>query len=206
MRSFANAVIMPVYIDMFITILSTNIALFCARSLYFADAPCLIQYEYVRWGVQSQLLIIRRTSWWSWLLQVSQLCQAIHLWDSATWFQKHLSKCPQPTGAITGLNWTELMCDACTCFFAACNCFGHADTCFYDEAVSSYTPSLNAAGVRSGGGVCMDCQHNTTGNSPAWRHCRDCFLLTCTPLSRILIYAGYQSPQRYRTRTNVVFV
>ena len=26
----------------------------------------------------------------------------------ATWFQKHLSKCPQSTGAITGLNWTEL--------------------------------------------------------------------------------------------------
>jgi len=23
---------------------------------------------------------------------------------SATWFQKHLSECPQPTGAITGLN------------------------------------------------------------------------------------------------------
>jgi len=29
---------------------------------------------------------------------------------SATWFQKHLSTCPQPTGAITGLNWTELIC------------------------------------------------------------------------------------------------
>ena len=28
---------------------------------------------------QEQLLIIRRTRWWSWLLQVSQLCQAIHL-------------------------------------------------------------------------------------------------------------------------------
>jgi len=27
---------------------------------------------------------------------------------SATWFQKHLSKCPQPTGAIMGRNWTEL--------------------------------------------------------------------------------------------------
>ena len=27
---------------------------------------------------------------------------------SATWFQKHLSKCPQPTGAIMGLNLTEL--------------------------------------------------------------------------------------------------
>jgi len=32
---------------------------------------------------------------------------------SATWFQKHLSKCPQPTGATTGLNWTELI--SCYC-------------------------------------------------------------------------------------------
>jgi len=30
------------------------------------------------------------------------------LYISATWFQKHLSKCPQPTAAIMGLNWTEL--------------------------------------------------------------------------------------------------
>jgi len=48
---------------------------------------------------------------------------------------------------------------------AVCNCFGHADSCFYDAAVASFIPSLNAAGVRSGGGVCVDCRHNTTGNS-----------------------------------------
>jgi len=35
-------------------------------------------------------------------------------------------------------------------------------------------PSLNAAGVRSGGGVCINCQHNTTGNvtRPAGREAK----------------------------------
>jgi len=41
------------------------------------DSGCLATRQQGR--VQSQLLIIRRTSWWSWLLQVSQLCQAVHL-------------------------------------------------------------------------------------------------------------------------------
>nr|XP_038952851.1 laminin subunit alpha-3 isoform X2 [Rattus norvegicus] len=45
----------------------------------------------------------------------------------------------------------------------ACNCHGHAVDCYYDEAVSRQQASLNSKGVYTGGGVCIDCQHNTAG-------------------------------------------
>jgi len=32
----------------------------------------------------------------------SQLC-----YIPSTWYQKHLSKCPQPSGAIVGWTWTR---------------------------------------------------------------------------------------------------
>jgi len=68
--------------------------------------------------------------------------------------------------SVVSVPYRSLLLYACD---AACHCFGHADSCFYDAAVASYLPTLNAAGVRSGGGVCVDCRHNTTGNSDVSR-------------------------------------
>lgn len=45
----------------------------------------------------------------------------------------------------------------------ACNCFQHADSCYYDKNVADSNKSLNAKGEYSGGGVCIDCRDNTTG-------------------------------------------
>ncbi|XP_071940937.1 laminin-like protein epi-1 [Antedon mediterranea] len=44
-----------------------------------------------------------------------------------------------------------------------CNCFGHATSCYYDEDVDHRRESLDIYGNYSGGGVCIDCQDNTTG-------------------------------------------
>uniref|UniRef100_A0A4W3IUW8 Uncharacterized protein n=1 Tax=Callorhinchus milii TaxID=7868 RepID=A0A4W3IUW8_CALMI len=44
-----------------------------------------------------------------------------------------------------------------------CNCHGHAQNCYYDPEVDSRGASLNVNGRYEGGGVCLNCQHNTAG-------------------------------------------
>ncbi|XP_061652306.1 laminin subunit alpha-3-like isoform X5 [Phyllopteryx taeniolatus] len=44
-----------------------------------------------------------------------------------------------------------------------CQCFAHADDCYYDPEVEARGASLDISGGYSGGGVCIDCQHNTVG-------------------------------------------
>ncbi|XP_053098465.1 laminin subunit alpha-3 isoform X2 [Hemicordylus capensis] len=44
-----------------------------------------------------------------------------------------------------------------------CNCHGHASDCYYDPEVEQRKGSLNIYGQYQGGGVCIDCQHNTAG-------------------------------------------
>ncbi|KAB0407042.1 hypothetical protein E2I00_006137, partial [Balaenoptera physalus] len=44
-----------------------------------------------------------------------------------------------------------------------CNCHGHAIDCYYDPEVERQQASLNSQGIYAGGGVCIDCQHNTAG-------------------------------------------
>ncbi|KAM7125584.1 laminin subunit alpha-5 [Molossus nigricans] len=45
----------------------------------------------------------------------------------------------------------------------SCNCHGHADDCYYDPEVDRRNGSLSQDGVFQGGGVCLHCQHHTTG-------------------------------------------
>uniref|UniRef100_A0A2K6FCC1 Laminin subunit alpha 3 n=1 Tax=Propithecus coquereli TaxID=379532 RepID=A0A2K6FCC1_PROCO len=45
----------------------------------------------------------------------------------------------------------------------ACNCHGHATDCYYDPDVEQQQASLNIQGIYAGGGVCINCQHNTAG-------------------------------------------
>ncbi|NXW82040.1 LAMA3 protein, partial [Alopecoenas beccarii] len=45
----------------------------------------------------------------------------------------------------------------------ACNCHGHATDCYYDADVDQRRESLNILGHYEGGGVCINCQHNTAG-------------------------------------------
>uniref|UniRef100_A0A3P9NZ57 Laminin, alpha 1 n=1 Tax=Poecilia reticulata TaxID=8081 RepID=A0A3P9NZ57_POERE len=52
-----------------------------------------------------------------------------------------------------------------------CNCHNKASDCFYNQTVSDLGLSLNRHGVRRGGGVCIDCQQNTTGTN--CESCRD---------------------------------
>ncbi|XP_069771812.1 laminin subunit alpha-3-like [Narcine bancroftii] len=44
-----------------------------------------------------------------------------------------------------------------------CNCHGHATHCYYDESVSRRRASMNIHGEYEGGGVCLNCQHYTSG-------------------------------------------
>ncbi|XP_053308878.1 laminin subunit alpha-5 isoform X2 [Spea bombifrons] len=44
-----------------------------------------------------------------------------------------------------------------------CNCNGHAHDCYYDADVDQRRASMNRQGQYLGGGVCVDCQHNTDG-------------------------------------------
>ncbi|XP_026231324.1 laminin subunit alpha-3 isoform X2 [Anabas testudineus] len=44
-----------------------------------------------------------------------------------------------------------------------CQCFSHAFDCFYDPEVEKRGASLDTFGRYDGGGVCIDCQHNTAG-------------------------------------------
>ncbi|XP_069892911.1 laminin subunit alpha-5-like [Dipodomys merriami] len=44
-----------------------------------------------------------------------------------------------------------------------CNCHGHAHDCYYDPEVDRRNASQNQDSVYQGGGVCINCQHHTTG-------------------------------------------
>ncbi|XP_045065442.1 laminin subunit alpha-5 isoform X2 [Coregonus clupeaformis] len=44
-----------------------------------------------------------------------------------------------------------------------CNCNRHSFDCYYDPEVDQRRASINIQGQYMGGGVCMECQHNTTG-------------------------------------------
>ncbi|XP_042555133.1 laminin subunit alpha-1 [Dipodomys spectabilis] len=44
-----------------------------------------------------------------------------------------------------------------------CNCHNKAKDCYYDENIAKQKKSLNTSGKFEGGGVCIDCQQNTTG-------------------------------------------
>ncbi|XP_017342550.1 laminin subunit alpha-5 isoform X1 [Ictalurus punctatus] len=46
-----------------------------------------------------------------------------------------------------------------------CNCHRHSFECYYDPTVDRRRDSLNMHGEYQGGGVCMECQHHTTGNN-----------------------------------------
>uniref|UniRef100_A0A8C4F0L3 Laminin subunit alpha 3 n=1 Tax=Dicentrarchus labrax TaxID=13489 RepID=A0A8C4F0L3_DICLA len=45
----------------------------------------------------------------------------------------------------------------------ACQCFSHAFDCYYDPEVERRGASLDTFGRYNGGGVCINCQHNTAG-------------------------------------------
>lgn len=47
--------------------------------------------------------------------------------------------------------------------FVGCQCHGHADECHFDPDVANNRLSLSASGKYEGGGVCLNCKHNTTG-------------------------------------------
>ncbi|KAL1020660.1 hypothetical protein UPYG_G00002990 [Umbra pygmaea] len=44
-----------------------------------------------------------------------------------------------------------------------CNCNRHSYDCFYDPEVDQRRASMDTGGHLRGGGVCMECQHHTTG-------------------------------------------
>ncbi|XP_059201052.1 laminin subunit alpha-3-like [Centropristis striata] len=44
-----------------------------------------------------------------------------------------------------------------------CQCFSHAFDCYYDPEVEKRRASLDTFGRYDGGGVCINCQHNTDG-------------------------------------------
>ncbi|KAM8839447.1 laminin subunit alpha-3-like isoform 1-T1 [Synchiropus picturatus] len=44
-----------------------------------------------------------------------------------------------------------------------CQCFSHAFDCYYDPEVERTGASLDTYGRYNGGGVCINCQHNTAG-------------------------------------------
>lgn len=57
-----------------------------------------------------------------------------------------------------------------------CNCHDHATNCFYEEAVEIARESLDLSNQKAGGGVCIDCQHNTDGNN-----CEKCVAMYFRP-------------------------
>ncbi|XP_023338185.1 laminin subunit alpha-1, partial [Eurytemora carolleeae] len=96
----------------------------------------------------------------------------------------HASECPvlQDTGDYECRcrhNTCGALCDSCCPMFnqrrwrpgkyisgnecERCQCFGHADECYFDPLVEAERGSLNTAGKKSGGGICLDCRDKTTG-------------------------------------------
>lgn len=62
-----------------------------------------------------------------------------------------------------------------------CNCNGHSDKCYYDSEVDADGRSMDINGKYQGGGVCTDCQHNTTGIN-----CHECLDMFYRPFGREL--------------------
>lgn len=62
--------------------------------------------------------------------------------------------------------------------FLACNCHNHSDTCVFNQTVANMNASLNMLGQYSGGGVCQQCQDQTTGIN-----CESCKTLYYNPSS-----------------------
>ena len=48
-------------------------------------------------------------------------------------------------------------------FVTACNCHQHSSECRYDPAIDLAKRSLDLNNEYEGGGVCINCQHNTAG-------------------------------------------
>nr|XP_009294934.1 laminin subunit alpha-5 isoform X1 [Danio rerio] len=44
-----------------------------------------------------------------------------------------------------------------------CNCHRHSSECYYDPEIDQRRSSLDMQGEYNGGGVCVECQHHTTG-------------------------------------------
>ncbi|KAK7496947.1 hypothetical protein BaRGS_00011927, partial [Batillaria attramentaria] len=75
---------------------------------------------------------------------------------------------------VCGGNTKGRYCEMCQDFYnqypfqygvacKACFCNNHATVCYYDNTVAENKQSLNADGLKDGGGVCQDCQDNTAG-------------------------------------------
>lgn len=47
--------------------------------------------------------------------------------------------------------------------FSECNCHGKTKECYYDQNIADRNRSLNIHGEYTGGGVCINCTHNTAG-------------------------------------------
>ncbi|CAH1775237.1 unnamed protein product [Owenia fusiformis] len=54
-----------------------------------------------------------------------------------------------------------------------CNCYGHSDECVYNATIAEEKRSINIRGEYEGGGVCLNCKHNTDG--PNCETCKDGF-------------------------------
>ena len=67
--------------------------------------------------------------------------------------------------------WMRSLSGAASFSCEACNCMQHASSCEYNELAEGQ--SLNLAGNLSGGGVCLNCQHNTVGYN-----CEECGNIT----------------------------
>lgn len=48
-------------------------------------------------------------------------------------------------------------------FFSECNCHGHSEECEYSNDIDQKNLSLDMHGKYNGGGVCLNCRHNTAG-------------------------------------------
>uniref|UniRef100_A0A0N4ZLJ9 Laminin subunit alpha n=1 Tax=Parastrongyloides trichosuri TaxID=131310 RepID=A0A0N4ZLJ9_PARTI len=75
-----------------------------------------------------------------------------------------------------------------------CNCFGHSNDCIYDEELEKNHASIDIHGNYSGGGRCLNCQHNTKGINcnecidgfykpfnKKWSDIDACQICTCDP-------------------------
>uniref|UniRef100_A0A8D0HF41 Laminin subunit alpha 5 n=1 Tax=Sphenodon punctatus TaxID=8508 RepID=A0A8D0HF41_SPHPU len=70
--------------------------------------------------------------------------------------------CDRCCPGFNQLPWKPAMTDSANeC--EPCSCNGHAYDCYYDPEVERHKASQNRHGQYEGGGVCIDCQHHTTG-------------------------------------------
>ncbi|CAM4653046.1 unnamed protein product [Caretta caretta] len=70
--------------------------------------------------------------------------------------------CDRCCPGFNQLPWKPAMTDSANeC--QPCNCNGHAYDCYYDPEVDRHKASKNYDDQYKGGGVCIECQHHTTG-------------------------------------------